>query len=1289
MTPRRKRRWLRAIVVVLVVLVVLLAATYVALGSQTALDYVVRRAVTAAAGHLTIEGAEGSLLSTVRIARIAWQGDEMDVEARETAVAWSPFALLSRKVKVHGLGAKQLSLDIKGSGGGGGLPATLALPVEVDVRNIGVQRLDWKTGSNSGYVTGISFDYAGGARAHEVDKLRFVTPQGTLSGQAKLGATAPYALSSELDFEGDGEFKGGKAHTAVEGTLEALAVTAKGTLRNADVDVKANVTPFSSTLLTSADIAARNVDIAQFATALPATAFTLTLTARPQGAGFAGSLTAKNEAAGPIDANRVPVAALSSRFAWDGSTLALSGIDAELAGGGRARGDVTLPLKGGAIKLDLALANVDLKRVQSSLIATRLSGTLAGDVDKERQVLRGDLRQADLALAFAATIEGRKVTLSSVRAQARGGTLVGSGTIGLDAPRAFTITARAAHFNPARFVAMPDAQLDGTIDARGTLAPLAIAGEVTLAKGSKFAGLDASGTARGEMTRSAVKNVIANVSLGASTATINGGYGTAADTLAYDVNIGRIAELRPLLARYAKVTLPDPLAGSLRARGTLSGDPTSPGVTIDAHAESFEWGRAVRAATIDAKGSIAAGRGPGGAIPLSARAITLTASSSRVVAPQGALASAKLGFDGTLAQHRATLSATGDGIDFSAALAGGLVDVKTAKGGAETAWSGSLDALTNRGTYALSLSRPATLLLSRDRVEIGEAHVAVAQGHVDIVKLSIEDGRVSTQGSLTGVPVDAAAKLAGSPLPFASTMVVGGQWSITASPRLNGTFDLHRESGDWFGAESTTLDPADLALGITVLEVSGRFDNDALAATGRFRSARAGMADASATLGAGRSAGTIDGSAPFTASFTADLASLRPLQPWIGTAAVMDGRARIVATARGTLSNPALDGTITGDALRFDLPQYGIHMKDGVVRARLVERTIVLDEFSFAGGAGRFTAKGTLARAAKDGTPGGKVDWEAKDFTLVNRPDLRLVADGKGTLAIEGRKIALAGSISIDEGLVNYEPTRVGKLSDDVVIVGEPRKIGDGGTRDLPLALDLEVTLGRSFRFSGEGLDTRLAGNVHVVTAANGSLTAKGTIRAVAGTFYVFGQRLDIDRGRLLFDGPVDNPALDVVALRKNLAVEAGVELTGTVKVPRVRLVSNPPVPDGEKLSWLLTGQGIDRASRNDLAMLGAASASLLGNNGQKPITTRIANSIGLDDISVRDTGTGVTSGTSTQVVAFGKRISDRLTLVYEQGLSLAQNALRIEYALSRTLTLRAEAGAVASFGLYYRRSYD
>ena len=194
--PRRRRRWprvlLRVISWLLVALLVMLLGIYMALGSQAALDYIVGRAVAEAEGHLTIEGAEGSLLSTVRIARIAWKGDDIDVEARETALAWTPLDLVSRKFIVKGLGAQRLSIEFKKSDKTTtGLPATLGLPLEVDVRNIGVERLDWKTGENQGYVTGITFGYSGGERMHAIREMRFVTDRGTLAGKAQLAASPP------------------------------------------------------------------------------------------------------------------------------------------------------------------------------------------------------------------------------------------------------------------------------------------------------------------------------------------------------------------------------------------------------------------------------------------------------------------------------------------------------------------------------------------------------------------------------------------------------------------------------------------------------------------------------------------------------------------------------------------------------------------------------------------------------------------------------------------------------------------------------------------------------------------------------------------------------------------------------------------------------------------------------------------------------------------------------------------------------------------------------------------
>jgi translocation and assembly module TamB len=247
-------------------------------------------------------------------------------------------------------------------------------------------------------------------------------------------------------------------------------------------------------------------------------------------------------------------------------------------------------------------------------------------------------------------------------------------------------------------------------------------------------------------------------------------------------------------------------------------------------------------------------------------------------------------------------------------------------------------------------------------------------------------------------------------------------------------------------------------------------------------------------------------------------------------------------------------------------------------------------------------------------------------------------------------------------------------------------------TEGNPLALNLELDLGERLTFTGEGLRTDLRGKLVLTTAPDGSLRGRGSISTERGSYYAFGQRLAIDRGRLIFDGPLDNPGLDIVALRRNLAVEAGVAVSGTVKVPIIQLTSNPPVPDNEKLSWLVLGRGLDQTSGTDIAALQAASAALLG-SASRPISATIAESVGIDDISLRNV-TGAPRGAAAgpeaqgQAVALGKRLTDRLSLVYEQGLTVATNALRLEFSLTRSLTLRAEAGVINGIGIFYRRTF-
>ncbi len=93
------------------------------------------------------------------------------------------------------------------------------------------------------------------------------------------------------------------------------------------------------------------------------------------------------------------------------------------------------------------------------------------------------------------------------------------------------------------------------------------------------------------------------------------------------------------------------------------------------------------------------------------------------------------------------------------------------------------------------------------------------------------------------------------------------------------------------------------------------------------------------------------------------------LQPWVGTTAIVDGNARAELVARGTLARAPLSGTVRAAALRIDAPQYGVLFTDGRVNARLAEGTLTLDELSFAGGAGRFTASGTLATTGDRNAP--------------------------------------------------------------------------------------------------------------------------------------------------------------------------------------------------------------------------------------------------------------------------------------------------------------------------------
>ena len=333
-------------------------------------------------------------------------------------------------------------------------------------------------------------------------------------------------------------------------------------------------------------------------------------------------------------------------------------------------------------------------------------------------------------------------------------------------------------------------------------------------------------------------------------------------------------------------------------------------------------------------------------------------------------------------------------------------------------------------------------------------------------------------------------------------------------------------------------------------------------------------------------------------------------------------------------------------------------------------------------------------------------------------PGQRVVLSGDASATSERGKFEIRGKLRADEGQIEIGSGDVPALPADVVIKGEKRGGASAGALDgatrLRIGAEVALDLGNNVRVRGNGVDAKLGGQVTLRGSLPDAPRAFGTVNVVGGRYRAYGQQLDITRGRVIFNGALDNPVLDIVALRRDQPVEAGVAVTGTVLSPQVRLTSEPDVPDSEKLSWLVLGVPLEGAqSGAQGAALKAAAATLFGSN-DGGLSGGLADTLGLDVLTVRSAspgtegfapsgfgaasavpgqigGGGAVAGASASenVVAVGKRLGSRVFLTYEQGLRGAWNLLRIQYDITRRLSLRAQTGSESALDLLYRYPFD
>lgn len=411
---------------------------------------------------------------------------------------------------------------------------------------------------------------------------------------------------------------------------------------------------------------------------------------------------------------------------------------------------------------------------------------------------------------------------------------------------------------------------------------------------------------------------------------------------------------------------------------------------------------------------------------------------------------------------------------------------------------------------------------------------------------------------------------------------------------------------------------------------------------------------------------------PLDGALSARVANLAVWGAWVPAGWRLQGAVQTQARLGGRLGAPAFTGELRGEGLGVRNLLQGVHVREGEVLLRLEGERASLERFVLKGGDGTLTLTGGATLGAE---PRAQLQLAAERFQLLSRIDRRLIASGQATLALAPKQLSLHGRFGVDEGLFDVSRGEAPSLDDDVTVRREdepPVRAAAAAAPDPARRIDvqLDLALGDRLRLRGYGLDTRLTGALRI-TAPGGRLAVNGTVSTADGTYAAYAQKLTIQRGDIAFSGPVDNPRLDVLALRPNLDIDVGVAITGSAQTPRVRLYSSPELPDTDKLSWLVLGRdpgGLDRA---DTALMQRAAMALLAGD-EESTTDALIRNLGLDEFSVRqDEG-----GTGDTIVSLGKQLSQRWYVGYERGVNATTGTWQLIYRVAQRFTLRAQSGA-------------
>ncbi len=390
------------------------------------------------------------------------------------------------------------------------------------------------------------------------------------------------------------------------------------------------------------------------------------------------------------------------------------------------------------------------------------------------------------------------------------------------------------------------------------------------------------------------------------------------------------------------------------------------------------------------------------------------------------------------------------------------------------------------------------------------------------------------------------------------------------------------------------------------------------------------------------------------------------------------GDLNLNAEIGGTLESPKYFGVFELDHAGAYFPAAGIQIQDAGLKSRFSEDRLVIESLFLSSGKGRLQGEGEV-RLDHWRIGDYRFQISGDNFQAVNLPELQLRV--KPDLRVHGtvEKVNIEGEVTVADALVSERRTEA------PVVVSEDAQIVDETLfpeERIPLDIEakVKVILGDHVLVKAAGVDARLNGNAIVAIQGTDDITATGEISVAKGAYAAYGVKLNIERGRVIFAGPMDQAALDVLAIRTVGEVRAGVLVSGTARKPVVKLYSSPAMSDTDVLAYVVLGRPIGQ-NGGQIDLLMAAARALLSKGESAAFQDRLQRRLGLDVIEIQ----GGSGDVAASMVTVGKYLSPKLYISLGHALFTGANEFRVRYSISESWEAESNFGTQSGADLFYK----